>query len=124
MDTAQADMGNQQGNRQGDNGTDRVTGEATGWQGWRQGDSGGLAKWGKMNKSPLLTLRKTNFMLILHGISNSIYTHKKKSQRISQTLNYTHTKKGKIKTMNEPSCQRWQSSKRGDKTLISSKLFT
>ena len=60
-------QGNWQGRWQGDGGGDRVTGEATGWQGRsgkvtgeltgrqgrRQGDSGGLAKWG-MNKSPLL----------------------------------------------------------------------
>jgi len=68
MDTGQADMGNWQGNRQGRPG--KVIGEATGrqgrrqgglakWQGRRQGDRGGdrggLAKRGKMNKSPLLS---------------------------------------------------------------------
>jgi len=33
----------------------KVTGEVIGWQGWQQGDRGGLAKWGKMNKCPLLS---------------------------------------------------------------------
>jgi len=52
MDTGRADMGNQQGNRQGRPG--KVTGEPKGRQSDRGRDRGGLAKWGKMNKSPLL----------------------------------------------------------------------
>jgi len=62
-DRATGEVTGRQGRWQGDMRGDRPTGDVTGRQGRWQGDRGGLAKWGKINKSPLLQGLWSSFRL-------------------------------------------------------------